>query len=204
MTQTNPYIPDSEASLRLVRDFPLASLYFNHAGVNHIMPVPFIYRDSEKIFLGHTPRRNIPDGLKEINAIAHFQGPNAYVSARWYTKQYPVPTWNFVEVNIEGKLTVTQELGEIEQILQESADTFDGGARIQNPWRLSELPADYKSKLIGIIVGLKMVPEQINGYMKLDQHQTQEDQEAVIASLRFHGSPNSLLIADLMEKNLRK
>jgi transcriptional regulator len=69
--------------------------------------------------VAHTPLLSTGDGavqfhlargngltrhLDGMTALAVINGPDAYVSPRWYADQTRVPTWNYVTLELEGRV----------------------------------------------------------------------------------------------------
>ncbi len=125
---------------------------------------------------------------------AIFQGPDGYVSPRWYSAREAVPTWNYVVVHAVGRIAVTHDSAEKERILKAMIDRHDVDYRRQ--W--DELPETYREGMKRAIVGLTIEVERLDGKFKLSQNRPPGDRAAVRAA-HAAASP-ALSLADWMQR----
>ena len=159
--------------------------------------------------VAHTPLLSTGDGavqfhLSRGNALAKHlightallvvNGPDAYVSARWYNDRNTVPTWNFVSLELEGpvrRMETEGTLAMLEGLSQRHEARVDGG----QPWTMDELTDDRKRKLVAAIVGYEMEVVAWRDTIKLSQDDSAADRARIAEGMEANG-PNA--IAELM------
>ena len=81
----------------------------------------------------------------EVEALALFTGPDAYVTPAWYaTKRQTgkvVPTWNYVAIHAAGRLRFFDDAERLLGIVTR-ADRAVRESRAE-PWAVTDAPADY-------------------------------------------------------------
>jgi transcriptional regulator len=162
------------------------------------------------VLIGHVARANGHwrhfDG--ETRALAVFQGPHAYVSARWYPSARQVPTWNYIAVHATGRPRVIADpartfgllrdlMGENERALPDAARTVGKGPR-----ELADIPFAHLDRLLRGIVAFELPIETLEGKHKLSQNKKPADRRLLVQGLRAAGHPDALEIAALIEAGL--
>ncbi len=136
---------------------------------------------------GHLARPN--PQLEELAAVdevlVNFNGPSGYVSPNWYIEPGLVPTWNFVSVQVRGKVVVHDDKEIVRDIVRRLAAKHEAG--FENPWTMDKLEPQRLEKLLGVIVGFHIEIEEIRGKYKLSQNRNAEDRVSVIAGLEASG-----------------
>lgn len=197
----------------LIRTRPLATLVTlssNGINANHIplhlsqTPEPF------GVLRGHVARANPiwADLASEVDALAIFHGPDAYISPSWYaTKQETgrvVPTWNYAVVHAYGFLRIIDDASWVRAQLE--AMTRDNEADFPEPWAVSDAPDDFTEKLVGAVIGIEMVIARLSGKWKVSQNQPPQNQGSVIQGLNASGQSGAATMAALVNagvKNVR-
>ena len=204
--------PRVEAMHELIRARPLATLVtFSSGGLNanHIPlqlsqePIPL------GTLRGHVARSNPiwSDFAKDVEVLAIFHGPDAYVTPSWYPTKAEtgkvVPTWNYAVVHAYGVLRVFDDVSWLRAHL--GTLTANNEGRFPEPWSLSDAPHDFTEKLIGAVVGIEIVITRLSGKWKVSQNQSPQNRAGVIDGLRASECPQSLEVATLVEgaKNTR-
>ncbi|MCK9397447.1 MAG: FMN-binding negative transcriptional regulator [Methylobacter sp.] len=205
--------PDLDAMHELIRTRPLATLVTlssNGINANHIplhlsqTPEPF------GVLRGHVARANPiwADLASEVDALAIFHGPDAYISPSWYaTKQETgrvVPTWNYAVVHAYGFLRIIDDASWVRAQLE--AMTRDNEADFPEPWAVSDAPDDFTEKLVGAVIGIEMVIARLSGKWKVSQNQPPQNQGSVIQGLNASGQSGAATMAALVNagvKNVR-
>lgn len=183
-----------EALHGLIRSYPLATLVTTGADgldANHIplelspTPAPF------GVLRGHVARANpIWRDFQDVGeALAIFNGPDAYVSPSWYPSKAEsgrvVPTWNYAVVHAHGTLRFIED----ENWLRAHLDSLTAAheTALPEPWRVSDAPAEFTAKLLGAVVGIEMVITRLQGKWKTSQNRPQGDRDGVATALRSQG-----------------
>ena len=171
-----------------------------------ILPMLFDSADREYGTLrGHVARGNphwrevADDGMTE--AIAIFNGPDAYISPAWYEEKRltgkVVPTWNYTTVVVHGRLTLHHEpdwlIPHVRQLVERHEAARD------EPWSVDDAPADFVTLQAKAIVGLELRIERIDAKRKLTQNRSQDDFDGVVEALSG-GSPREQVVAAEMRR----
>lgn len=136
--------------------------------------------------------------LDGVIALAVVNGPDAYVSPRWYADGEQVPTWNYVALELEGRVRRMDAdglLGFLEALSAREEARLPG-----DPWTMDKVPQAKLDKLRAGIVGFEMEVLAWRPTFKLSQNKPEADREGVIAALEAQGSP---AIAGLMRNFAR-
>ncbi|NOT12726.1 MAG: FMN-binding negative transcriptional regulator [Methylococcaceae bacterium] len=202
--------PNIEALHELIRSRPLATLVtLSSTGINanHIplhlseQPAPF------GKLQGHVARANpiLNDLSPEIEVLAIFHGPDAYISPSWYaTKQETgkvVPTWNYTVVHAYGSLRIIDDAAWVRHQLE--ALTNHNEAAFPKPWAVSDAPHDFTEKLIEAIVGIEILITRLDGKWKVSQNQPDKNQASVIQGLSASGQSDGLTMAELVKTGVK-
>lgn len=67
---------------------------------------------------------------------------------------------------------------------------------------MSDAPADFIQTMMKGIVGFELPITRLEGKWKVSQNRTQEDRRGVIEGLSELGTPQSLLMADLVAEKM--
>ena len=136
----------------------------------------------------HLARGNaLTKHLDGSTALVLVNGPEAYISPRWYEDRATVPTWDYVALELEGRVRrMDQEgLDALLYALIERNETRLGG----EVWQASETPEDYWRKLLGAIAGFELEVLAWRPTLKLSQNKTAEDRVRIAEALEQSGSP---------------
>jgi transcriptional regulator len=164
--------------------------------------VPFLLaREGESLLLqGHLARPNpqVADLALGGEALAIFAGPHAYVSPRWYLTAPAVPTWNYADVHAYGRVRLIEERDWLLAFLRRLAERHESG--VAEPWRIDDLPQDYRDGMLQGIVGFELAVTRLEGKFKLSQNRPVADRPRVAAALEAAGDPGALGVARLMRE----
>jgi transcriptional regulator len=131
--------------------------------------------------------------------LCQFLGPDAYVSPAWYVQPGDVPTWNFVQIAVTGRLAAADR-ERSRWILKETVGEHEGRRASPCPFERMEAQVD---KLQDGIRGFEVLVDTIEGRFKLSQNRSAEDRHAVIDALN-EGSEADRQVADLMTEELTR
>lgn len=159
--------------------------------------LPFIRRDER--FLTHLAAANpqsrlVADGRP---VLCQFLGPHAYVSPAWYEQPGSVPTWNYVQVIVSGRLLPLDRDGArfvVEETVREHEQ------RRNDPVTLERMAERIEALLDGIRA-FEVVVDEITGRFKLSQNRSETDRRAIANRLRT-GDSTEHRLADLMMRDL--
>lgn len=208
-------IQDEEEVLALVHANPLATVITVVDGAPFVSHLPLLLekRGSDLALVGHlacaNPHAAILRGSQSVDGSAPdrrtayviFNGPNAYISPRWYGVD-DVPTWNYAVVHMQGEVTPIEDyIGVVECVKKLSAFAERDVAA---PWKFW-LPPDLAdpSRLTKAIVGFEIRVTDVKAKFKLSQNRPQ-DRDSVVSALRTERDDSrSIGIADLMSRLVR-
>ena len=152
--------------------------------------------------VAHTPIVSTGDGAVQFhlargNALTRYlagqealvviDGPDAYVSPRWYADPNTVPTWDYIAIELQGPVRTMAEEGLLAML---DAIAEQHKARIPGePWKRANVdPAKIRSLLPGI-VGFEMEVRAWRPTFKLSQNKAAEDRAVIADALEAQGSP---------------
>ena len=156
--------------------------------------VPLLYTGDGAVQF-HLARGNaLTRYIDGMTALAVINGPDGYVSPRWYADQAQVPTWNYVSLELEGQVRRMDADGLLAQLdglsTRQEARIADG-----QPWTMDKLPFDTLRQMMGAIVGFEMEITAWRPTFKLSQNKPADERARVTAGLEAEGS---LAVAQLM------
>ena len=180
---------DPEILLAAMRAMPLATLI--HAGRGELSADP-LPMEVERVGDGwrltaHVARANPlwreADGQP---VLVVFQGPQAYVSPNWYPSKAEhgkmVPTWNYAVVQVRGRLRAIDDAAWVQAFVTRLTQRHEAGR--DQPWHVSDAPADYIAATARAIVGLEIEVARVEGKFKLSQNRSAADRAGVVAGLQ--------------------
>ena len=199
-----------EVVRELMRAHPLATLVTLDAdglNANHI-PLLFDAEDGPHGTLrGHVARGNPVwrQAPRVHDALAIFQGPQAYISPSWYpAKQVDgkvVPTWNYAVVHAYGPLVIKDDIAWMRRFLERLTTRHESVQA--HPWKIADAPDDFIAKHMAAVVGIEIPVTRIFAKWKVSQNRSRADGIGVAAGLRNGAATRSdssaLGMADLVE-----
>jgi transcriptional regulator len=139
---------------------------------------------------GNALTRHI-DGM---TALAVVNGPEGYVSPRWYADPEQVPTWNYIALEMEGRVRRMDQDG-LTGLLETLIAREEGRVAEGKPWTLAKMPAAKLRAMLSGIVGFELEVQAWRPTFKLSQNKSAEERARVADGLERQGSP---AVAELM------
>lgn len=152
--------------------------------------------------VAHTPILSTGDGAVQFhlargNALTRYlpgqealvviNGPDAYVTPRWYADTNTVPTWDYVALELQGPVRKMAEEGLL-AMLDALAERHEG--RIPGePWTRAAVDRKKIAGLLRGIVGFELEVRAWRPTFKLSQNKPAEDRAGIADALEEHGSP---------------
>lgn len=191
---------DRAAIARLMHDHPFATLVTPTAAEPLVTHVPLIHvadREPHGALLGHFARANPhSDAASEIESVALFHGPHAYVSPSLYARpEKAVPTWNYAVVHAHGRLEFARDPTATQAIVDAMIQRFESAR--EAPWRLGLSPRELDAMLRSI-VGFRMPIRRVEAKFKLSQNRSREDRQRVATALAADGHADANATAQWM------
>ncbi len=165
------------------------------------IPLDVVEKDGKLLLSGHLMKKTDHHIAFERNenVLVLFTGPYCYVSASWYANPQTASTWNYMTVQVKGKIKFTDEEGTYEAI-KAVTNKYEG---VETIAAFNNMPKEYTMQHIKAIVGFTIEVESIENVFKLSQNKTEEEKRNIVAKLRErNSSENDLLIANEIEKRL--
>ncbi|MGZ3171527.1 MAG: FMN-binding negative transcriptional regulator [Croceibacterium sp.] len=152
--------------------------------------------------VAHTPIVSTGDGAVQFhlargNALTRYlvgqealvviNGPDAYVTPRWYADANTVPTWDYVTLELQGPVRKMGEeglLGLLDAIAERHEERIAG-----EPWTRAGVDQGMIASLLRGIVGFEMEVRAWRPTFKLSQNKSAEDRAAIAEALEVEGSP---------------
>ena len=135
----------------------------------------------------HISRGNaLAKHLAGTEALVVVNGPDGYVSPRWYADPNQVPTWNYVALELEGPLR-RLDVDETTALLDALSARHEG--RLEGPpWTRDKLdPAKFRQLLAGI-VGFELEVRAWRPTLKLSQNKPEKERQRVAAEMEASGA----------------
>jgi transcriptional regulator len=196
-----------EVLSRLIHDHSLAALVTlgsNGLNANHIpleldpAPAPL------GTLRGHVARGNPVwrDFSREVEVLAIFQGPQAYISPAWYqTKRETgkvVPTFNYIVVHAYGPMRIVEDRAWLRRLVERLTNRHEAGK--PEPWKVTDAPAEYIEQMLGAIVGIEIPLTRLVGKWKTSQNRPAVDREGVVKALGEMDDDDARAMSGLVKK----
>lgn len=136
----------------------------------------------------HLARSNaLTPHLAGARGLITVNGPDGYVSPRWYENRDTVPTWDYVALEMEGTFRRLAD-AELEQLLHDVINTFED--RIDGErWLASESSERVWSGLFRGIKGFAMTVEEWRPTFKLSQKKSAAERARIATEVEAAGKP---------------
>jgi transcriptional regulator len=190
----------------LMRRFALATVVTAQdegPAADHIPLVIHTQADGTLSLLGHVARNNPIWHGPHLGrpALAIFQGPQAYISPHWYPSKHEhgkaVPTWNYAVVHATGPLIVHDDAAWVGAQLRMLTDEHE--KHLPQPWSVDDAPPDFTERLVGMLVGIELKVQRLQGKWKVSQNQPEANRLGVVLGLQASGSTHAQGMADLVK-----
>ena len=182
---------DDRAVRRVLAEHGFATLITSAGHEVAVSHIPVLFEPSpgaQGSVIGHLAGANPhAEALETGASFLIFQGPFGYVSPNWYTNQVgSVPTWNYVAVHVHGRIERIDGIQDKRAIVDALSARHE--ASFPRRWTSTKMDSSLLEKMLGAIVGFRMVVERVDAKFKLSQNRTGVDRAGVIAGLEGCGS----------------
>src|SRR5687768_11061791 len=107
---------DRDALLAFLREISFCTIFTATPAGGHIIHVPIVVHGPDRLRF-HLARTNrAAQALDGALVLLSCSGPNAYISPDWYGSPDQVPTWNYLAVEVEGRLRRLDDAELVDQI----------------------------------------------------------------------------------------
>jgi transcriptional regulator len=142
--------------------------------------------------LGNALTRHL-DGAQ---ALAVVNGPDGYISARWYSDPDQVPTWNYIVLEMEGPVR-RMDRAELLALLEDVSAHHEARVADGTPWTMDKMARIKRDRMMDMIAGFELTVQAWRPTFKLSQNKPPEERTRLIEGLKAEGA-NAL--AALMER----
>ena len=200
-------VPELHAAIRDIAFGTVVSLGADGLIASHVPmlidpePAPF------GTLIGHVARANPhwQTATPDVDALAMFLGPNAYVTPSWYaTKRETgkvVPTWNYLAIHAAGRLRFFDDAERLLGVVTRLTDRHE--AQRTDAWAVTDAPADYVRGMLRAIVGFELPITRLEGKRKMSQNRPAEDRAGVVDGLAREGGPGEAVVARMVAEAMR-
>jgi transcriptional regulator len=180
--------PEHQAQVdALIDNSPFAAIFAATPDGPRVAHAPLL-RTGHESFRFHLARSNALAGhFDGVDALAVLSGPHAYVSPRWYADPAQVPTWNYVAVEIEGRVRRLDD-AVLPGLLDALSDRHEAHVVEGTPWTLAKMPEDALRPMFGAIVAFELEASAVRATFKLSQNKSADERERVAAGLEAQGN----------------
>ncbi len=187
--------PNLDEVHRLIQQNPLAVLVNHNGKTLNATHLPLHFSPTENahgVLRGHVAKANPmwQELSLEKPVLVLFQGPEVYITPNWYPSKQRngkvVPTWNYATVHMHAQVSITQDSTSLRTHLEHLVSQNE--APFEQPWSISDAPADYINNLINHIVGIELIVTDIEAKWKASQNQPAENSQGVLDGLNSSGS----------------
>lgn len=178
---------DRPAMRDLVRDIGFGALFAATPDGPRVAHVPVVWLDEDSLGL-HLARGNgLARHLDGATALFSMLGPDAYISPDWYgIGPDQVPTWNYVAVELEGRITRMDDAGLLAQL---DALSHEQERRLapKPEWIREKADPKLIAGMTTAILGFRLDVQAWRGTLKLGQNKPDPARLAAADALETQG-----------------
>lgn len=195
---------DLAALHAMIRSVRLANLVTATAEGMVATPLPLFLAADEGpcgTLYGHIARANPHWQLRPTgDALALFQGPDAYVTPSWYASKREhgkvVPTWNYLAVHAYGPAEFFDDADRLLAVVRRLTELHEGSR--DEPWSVADAPESFIRSQLRAIVGVRLPIARLEGKRKLSQNRSAADRAGVAAGLAASDDAGERAVAALI------
>jgi transcriptional regulator len=186
----------------LLANLRLGTLISSGAEGFLVTHMPFVHDAASNTLRGHISGSNPHVAIADNNQVlVVFHQLDAYVTPALYPSKAihgrVAPTWNYEFLNLHGRITWRRDPAWLRANLEALTDHHETPR--DEPWKVSDAPADYTAKLLTQIVGVEIAIDRIDCRRKFSQNRKEEDRLGVIAGMAGSLDPNDQRMAAAMQ-----
>lgn len=178
---------DADLAALLVREIGFAAIFASTPDGPRVAHAPVVLSEDGRSLQFHLARGNgLTKHLGGAQALAVVQGPDAYVSASWYEAPDQVPTWNYVAVEMEGRVRKLDRAALVGQ-LDTLSESHEARAGIDPPWTRAKMSPAIFGRMTDAIIGFELAITAWRPTLKLSQNKPAAERARVIEGLKAQG-----------------
>lgn len=188
---------DQPAMRAFAREIGFGTLFAATPDGPRVAHIPFVFLDDDRVGF-HIARGNgIVRGLESVEVLFVVNGPDAYISPDWYGLPDQVPTWNYLAVEMQGRVN---RMDRDALVAQADALSHQHEAALapKPVWTRDKMAPGLFDKMLGAIIGFELRVSAWRGTAKLGQNKPVDARASVADALEGRGQrAMALLMRDL-------
>lgn len=183
----------------LIDEAGFGMVFFTTPDGPRVAHVPLLLTEAGTLRF-HLARGNaLTRHLDGANALALVNGPDGYISARWYADPDQVPTWNYISLEMEGPVR-RMERDELLALLENATAHHEARVTEGRPWTMDKMTPIKRDRMMDTIIGFELTVQAWRPTIKLSQNKSAEERARVVEGLKAQGTH---AVAALMERLAR-
>ncbi|MDR7101816.1 FMN-binding negative transcriptional regulator [Croceicoccus sp. BE223] len=177
---------DRALHLALIDEVGFGTIFAQTADGPRVAHAPLLRLGEDRVQF-HLSRGNaLTRHLAGAEALAVVNGPDGYVSPRWYADQQQVPTWNYLALEMEGCVTALPAealAAHLDAVTAREEGRFEGDA-----WTTAKMDPARLARMREGIVGFELAVGAWRPTFKLSQNKPADERARVIEGLEGRGA----------------
>jgi transcriptional regulator len=180
------HIADREEMAALVREAGFGTVAVQTEAGLRAVHVPVLLEGDRLLF--HVSKGNLVHAALASGCEALFiaNGPHAYISPDWYGLENRVPTWSYVAVELNGRVSPLAQ-AELVRLLDDMSAALEARLAPKAPWVRAALSPGVFEGLLKGIGGFALDVAEWRGTKKIDQDKPAEVRTRLAAALAANG-----------------
>jgi transcriptional regulator len=177
---------DIEFQDQIIRETGFATVFAMTPDGPRAAHTPVILLDGRRLRFHLARSNSLTRVIEQGTALIVVNGPDAYISARWYALPDQVPTWNYIALECEGQVTRLDD-AQLPAFLEALSAQHEARQSHGTPWTMDKMSTPALAALLKGIVGYEMRIHTVRETVKLSQNKPREERARLIAGLEAEG-----------------
>lgn len=162
------------------------------------LPVILLEKENKWFVQGHMMRNTDHHKafVENPQVLLVFTGPQAYVSASWYSEPHQGSTWNYMSIHLQGEIRFL-EADELVDFMCRFTLYYENG-NTNSPTVYDNLPADYSKQMMPAITGFEMEIKAFKNVFKLSQNRDLISYNKIIQQLTNQGGQAAEIAKEML------
>lgn len=171
----------------LIKEIGFAMVFATTPDGPRVAHAPIVWTGDGAVHF-HLSRGNaLTKHLDGMTALVVINGPEGYISPRWYADPEQVPTWNYIALELEGRVRRMDGDGLL-SMLETLSARHEARVTEGKPWTIDKVPEAKLRGLLAGIVGFELEVQAWRPTLKLSQNKPSEERARVADGLDAQGS----------------
>ncbi len=162
----------------------------------HVAHVPLLLTEAGTLRFHLALGNALTRHLDRARALAVVNGPDGYISARWYSDPDQVPTWNYLALEMEGPVR-RMDRDSLHALLEDVSAHHEARVAEGTRWTMGKMAPVKRDQMMDMIVGFELTVEAWRPTVKLSQNKPAKERARLIDGLKAEGKH---ALAALMER----